>query len=57
MLTLGLIIPMTTGDFDLSMAFNLTLCSMVIAVLNVNDHVPIVIAILVALGVGAVSGP
>ena len=55
-LTLGLIIPMTTGDFDLSIAFNLTLCSMVIAVLNVNDHVPIVLALLAALGVGAGVG-
>jgi ribose transport system permease protein len=55
-LTLGLIIPMTTGDFDLSIAFNLTLCSMVIAVLNVNHHVPIGFAILLALLVGAAVG-
>jgi ribose transport system permease protein len=55
-LTLGLIIPMTTGDFDLSIAFNLTLCSMVIAVLNVNHHVPIGLAILLALLVGAAVG-
>lgn len=55
-LTLGLIIPMTTGDFDLSVAFNLTLSSMVIAVLNVNHHVPILIAIVCALAIGAFIG-
>ena len=34
-LTLGLIIPLTAGDYDLSIAGNLTLSSMTIAVLNV----------------------
>ena len=34
--TLGLIIPLTANDFDLSIAFIMTLSSMMIAVLNVN---------------------
>jgi ribose transport system permease protein len=55
-LTLGLIIPMTTGDFDLSIAFNLALCSNVIAVLNVNHGVPIGFAILIGLVVGGTVG-
>lgn len=55
-LTLGLIIPMTTGDFDLSVAFTLTLSAMVVAILNVNHHWAIVPAILVALALGGVVG-
>ena len=34
--TLGLLIPLTAGDYDLSVASVLTLSSMTIAVLNVN---------------------
>lgn len=59
-LTLGLLIPLTTGDYDLSVAYNLTLSSMVLAVLNANHHWPIGWAILAALGasvaVGIVNG-
>jgi len=59
-LTLGLLIPLTTGDYDLSVAYNLTLASMVLAVLNVNAHWAIGLAILAALGssvaVGIVNG-
>ena len=55
-LTLGLIIPMTTGDYDLSVAFNLTLSAMIVAVLNVNHGWPIGDAILIALLVGAGIG-
>jgi len=55
-LTLGILIPLTAGDFDLSVAFNLTLSAMLIAILNVEHEVPIVLAILVALGVGALIG-
>lgn len=58
--TLGLIIPLTAGDYDLSIASTLTLSSMMIAVLNVNDRVPIGWAILAAatmgLLVGAING-
>ena len=36
MLTLALIIPLTAGDYDLSIASNLTLCAMVTAILNVE---------------------
>lgn len=54
--TLGLIIPLTAGDYDLSLASVLTLSSMLIAVLNVNHGVPIGLAILAALGVGILAG-
>ncbi|WP_274652033.1 ABC transporter permease [Paenibacillus humicola] len=55
-LTLGLLIPMTTGDYDLSVASVLTLSSMVVAVLNVQHHVPIGWAIAAALAGGILVG-
>jgi ribose transport system permease protein len=55
-LTLGLIIPLTTGDLDASVAFVMNLSAVVVAVLNVNHHVPIGIAIVVALVTGALVG-
>ena len=55
-LTLGLIIPLTANDFDLSIAYMMTLSSMTIAVLNVNHQVPIGWAILAAILFGAVVG-
>jgi ribose transport system permease protein len=54
--TLGLIIPLTAGDFDLSVASVLTLASMMLAVLNVNLGIPIELAILAALAMGLVTG-
>lgn len=55
-LTLALIIPLTTGDFDLSVASVMGLSSMLIAVLNVKLGYPIGSAILIALLAGAVVG-
>lgn len=55
-LTLGLIIPLTSGDFDLSGASTLTLSSMVIGVFNAQMHWPIVPVFLMALAVGAIVG-
>jgi ribose transport system permease protein len=49
MVSLGLILVLTTGDFDLSVASNLSLSAMLIAVLNVNDHMGIVLAIIVGV--------
>lgn len=55
-LTLALIIPLTTGDFDLSIAAVMGLSSMIVAVLNVKLGYPIVGAIAIALLAGAVVG-
>lgn len=55
-LTLALIIPLTTGDFDLSIAAVMGLSSMLIAVLNVKMGYPIGSAILIALFAGAAIG-
>lgn len=55
-LSLAILLPLTAGDYDLSAAANLTLSSMVLAVLNVNGHWPILLAALAALGVGVAIG-
>jgi len=55
-LTIALIIPLTAGDFDLSVASVMGLSSMLIAVLNVQMDMPIVGAMLIALAAGALVG-
>jgi ribose transport system permease protein len=55
-LTLGILVPLTAGDYDLSIAATLTLSAMIVAILNVNHHWNIYLAILAALGVGALVG-
>jgi ribose transport system permease protein len=55
-LTLALLVPLTAGDYDLSVAATMTLACMVTALLNVNHHWPIGWAILAALVVGLVVG-
>jgi ribose transport system permease protein len=55
-LTLAIIIPLTSGDFDLSGASTLTMSCMLIAVLNVKLGWPIVPVIVVALASGIVIG-
>jgi ribose transport system permease protein len=55
-LTLGLIIPLTAGDFDLSIASTLTLSSTVIAITNVNEGWPVGASILLVLAIGAIIG-
>jgi len=55
-LTLGLIIPLTAGDYDLSIAGNLTLSAMTVAVLNVTLGWPLLAAIAAALAVGIAIG-
>jgi ribose transport system permease protein len=54
--TLGLIIPLTAGDYDLSIASVMTLSSMVVAVFNVWLGWPIWLAIAVALAAGLLVG-
>ena len=55
-LALALVVPLIAGDYDLSVAFTLTLSSMLIAVLNVQQHWPIAAAVAVALLAGALVG-
>ena len=53
---MGLLLPQTAGDFDLSIASILTLAAMLTAILNANQGWPIGLAILAALGAGALTG-
>ena len=59
-LTLGLILPLTTGDFDLSIASNMSFTAMLIAVLNTQHGwaiIPACIAgLLAAVVVGVING-
>jgi len=59
-LTLSLLVPLTAGDYDLSIASVLTLATMVLALLNVEHGWPIgwaiVAALLSGVAVGVVNG-
>lgn len=55
-LALALVVPLTAGDYDLSIAGTLALSSMLVAVLNAQHHVPLGLAILAALAAGALVG-
>jgi len=59
-LTLGLLIPLTAGDYDLSIASVLSLSAMVVALLNVDHGWPIgwaiAIGLLSGIAVGIVNG-
>jgi ribose transport system permease protein len=55
-LTLALLIPLTAGDYDLSIAAVLTLSAMVVAQLNAVHGWPVGLAILVAIACGAAVG-
>ena len=52
MLTLGLIIPLTAGDFDVSVAAVLTFSAMILAVLNAKMGLPLWQAVLACLAMG-----
>lgn len=53
---LGELLPLTAGDFDISVGFNLNLASVIVAVLNTEHGWPVGATILVALAAGAVIG-
>jgi ribose transport system permease protein len=55
-ITLGLIVPMTAGEYDLSIASVTGMSAMIIAVLNVLHGWPVGLAVLVALAAGLMVG-
>lgn len=55
-LALGLMVPLTVGEYDLSVAYNLVFSSLVIGVLNAEGHVNIVVAIVAGLAVASAIG-
>jgi ribose transport system permease protein len=54
--TLGIIIPLKAGDFDLSIAQTLTLVSMATALLDARLDVPLWLVLPIGLGIGALVG-
>lgn len=55
-LALGLVIPLTVGDFDLSVAFLMGLAAVVLAKLNVDQGWPLLAALAATLALGLVVG-
>ena len=56
LLTLGLIIPMTAGDYDLSIGSVAALSAMTLAILNVDNHWAILPAALAGISTGLLAG-
>jgi ribose transport system permease protein len=56
LLALAIIVPLTAGDYDLSVGATLTLSASTIAVLNVWQHIPIGIVLCIVLCIGVVVG-
>jgi ribose transport system permease protein len=54
--TLGLIIPLTAGDFDLSIAQVLTLVSMSVAIMDARMDLPMAVVLPAALAIGVAVG-
>jgi ribose transport system permease protein len=54
--TLGLLLPLSAGDYDLSVASTLTLAAMIVALLNGRHGWPVVPTILVAVAAGLLVG-
>ena len=55
-LALAIIVPLTAGDYDLSVGATLTLSSSVIGVLNVWHEMPIAFVLIIVLALGIVVG-
>ena len=56
LLALAIIIPLTAGDYDLSVGATLTLAASTIGVLNVWHDLPILLVLVIVLGVGLIVG-
>lgn len=55
-LALALLVPLTAGDYDLSVAGILSLSAMMLAVLNAEHHMALTVVLPACLGMGAVVG-
>ena len=56
LLALAIIVPLTAGDYDLSVGATLTLSASIIGVLNVWHHMPILLVLVIVLAAGAFVG-
>jgi len=55
-LALGLLLSLSVGEFDLSIAATMGFSAIIVALLTTQDHWPVLAAIVVALGLGLVVG-
>ncbi len=55
-LALGLLLPLSVGEFDLSIAATMGFSAIIVGLLTTHDHWPVLAAIVVALGLGLVVG-
>jgi ribose transport system permease protein len=56
MLALAIIVPLTAGDYDLSVGATLTLSSAAIGVLNVWMQIPILLVLAIVIAIGVLVG-
>lgn len=56
LLALAIIVPLTAGDYDLSVGATLTLSASTIGVLNVWHQMPILLVLVIVLGIGVAVG-
>src|SRR6476661_9420360 len=56
LLALAIIVPLTAGDYDLSVGATLTLSSCVIGVLNVWAGMPLLLVLAIVIVIGAIVG-
>lgn len=56
LLALAIIVPLTAGDYDLSVGATLTLSASTIGVLNVWHQMPILLVLVIVLGIGVLVG-
>lgn len=56
LLALAIIVPLTAGDYDLSVGATLTLTASTIGVLNVWHQMPILLVLVIVLGIGVFIG-
>jgi ribose transport system permease protein len=55
-LTLAVLLPLRSGDFDLSVAANMVFCSALLGIMTRGGRVPLVLAIFVTVAVGVLIG-
>lgn len=56
LVALALLIPLVVGEFDLSVGFMANLSGLLATVLMLNDHLPVLLAIVISVAVGATVG-
>jgi ribose transport system permease protein len=56
LVALALLIPLVVGEFDLSVGFMANFSGLLATVLMLNDHIPVLLAIVISVAAGAIIG-